>query len=93
MSEVKRYSAALTHAETSSMYEAPDGEWVVAMDFDRVTAERDALQQRLNANDQRVDDLSSLMQALVDNPFKFTDAYRARMAAALNPNPGAESHA
>ncbi len=58
MSEVKRYSAALTHAETSPMYEAPDGEWVVAMDFDRVTAERDALQQRLSAADQRIDDFA-----------------------------------
>ncbi|WP_456254865.1 hypothetical protein ACP3PM_20590 [Pseudomonas iridis] len=58
MSEVKRYSAALTHAETSPMYETPDGEWVVALDFDRVTAERDALQQRLNAADQRIDDFA-----------------------------------
>jgi len=59
MSEVKRYSAALTHAETSPMYEALDGEWVVALDFDRVTAERDALQQRLNAADQRIDELTA----------------------------------
>ena len=33
------------------------GEYVYAVDFDRVTAERDALQQRLNAADQRVDEL------------------------------------
>ncbi|MGE8098062.1 hypothetical protein [Pseudomonas fluorescens] len=62
MSEVKRYSAALTHAETSPMYEMPDGEWVVALDFDRVTAERDALQQRLNAADQRIDELTQSQQ-------------------------------
>jgi len=30
---------------------------VMAYDFDRVTAERNALQQRLNAADQRIDDL------------------------------------
>jgi len=32
---------------------------VLADDFDRVTAERDALQQRLNAADQRVDELTA----------------------------------
>ncbi|WP_223483671.1 hypothetical protein [Pseudomonas sp. A-RE-19] len=32
------------------------GEYVYAVNFDRVTAERDALQQRLNAADQRIDD-------------------------------------
>ena len=31
---------------------------VLADDFDRVVAERDALQQRLNAADQRIDELS-----------------------------------
>lgn len=71
MSEVKRYSVALTLAETSPMYEAPDGEWVVALDFDRVTAERDALQQRLNAADQRIDDLAAAAE-----PFaKVADLY------------------
>lgn len=34
--------------------------WVVpAEDFDRVVAERDALQLRLNAADQRIDELSA----------------------------------
>lgn len=65
MSEVKRYSAALTHAETSPMHETPDGEWVVALDFDRVTAERDALQQRLNAADQRIDDMTQDRESLI----------------------------
>ena len=49
--------------------------------------ERDALQQRLNAVDQRADDLSGMLQHLVDNPYRFTDAYRERIRAALNPNP------
>lgn len=64
MTKVKRYSAALTHAETSPMCEALDGEWVVALDFDRVTAERDALQQRLNATDQRIDELISAVRSI-----------------------------
>mgnify|MGYP003469855402 CR=1 FL=1 len=44
-----------------------------------------ALQERLNETDQRNDDLSGMLQHLVDNPFRFTDAYRARIAVALNP--------
>lgn len=40
-------------------------------DFDRVTAERDALQQRLNAADQRIDDLTAAAE-----PFaKVADLY------------------
>lgn len=33
--------------------------YVLGSEFDRVTAERDALQQRLNAADQRVDELTA----------------------------------
>jgi hypothetical protein len=33
--------------------------YVLASEFDRVTAERDALQQRLNEADQRIDELTS----------------------------------
>lgn len=48
MSEVKRYYAG----------ELPANEYVIkAFDFDRVTAERNALQERLNAADQNDDDL------------------------------------
>lgn len=43
------------------------------------------LQERLNAADQRNDDLSGMLQHLVDNPYRFTDAYRDRIAAVLNP--------
>ena len=35
----------------------PQPDVVVVAEFDRVTAERDALQQRLSAADQRIDDL------------------------------------
>jgi hypothetical protein len=75
MTKVKRYSAALTHAETSPMYEASDGEWVVALDFDRVTAERDALQQRLNAADQRIDELERGEKAQLDPPQPITEQF------------------
>ena len=55
--------------------------------------ERDALQLRLNAADQTIDELSGLLQGLIDNPFRFTDAYRVRIAAALNPkSDGEKSH-
>jgi len=43
------------------MFKTSDGEWVVALDFERVVAERDALQLRLNAADQRCDDLTELL--------------------------------
>ncbi|WP_130931637.1 hypothetical protein [Pseudomonas sp. Sample_24] len=58
---------------------------VPAADFNRVTAERDALQLRLNAADERTDELSGMLQELIDNPFRFTETFRTRIAAALNP--------
>lgn len=58
MESVKRYSVA----GKSAMYETTDGEWVVAMDFDRVTAEREALQLLLNDRDDLDDQLTSLEQ-------------------------------
>jgi len=39
--------------------------YVLAADFDRVTAERDALQLRLNEADQRIDDLQEDRQKLI----------------------------
>lgn len=38
--------------------------YVLATDFDRVTAERDALQLRLNAADQRIDELSVALASI-----------------------------
>ncbi|RVD76821.1 hypothetical protein [Pseudomonas koreensis] len=66
--------------------------YVLASEFDRVTAEHDALQQRLNAADQRNDELSGMLQHLVDNPYRFTDAYRERIAAVLNPSSKTPDH-
>lgn len=51
----------------------------------RYRDERDALQLRLTETDQRNDEMAELMQGLIDNPFRLSDNYRARMAAALKP--------
>ncbi|VVP89411.1 hypothetical protein PS918_03084 [Pseudomonas fluorescens] len=45
--EVKRYR-----------FRGAAGEYIYSADFDRVTAERDALQLHLNAADQRIDELA-----------------------------------
>ena len=44
-------------------------------DFDRVTAERDALQQRLNAADQRIDELERGEKAPLDPPQPITEQF------------------
>ncbi|MFJ3117866.1 hypothetical protein ACIPI6_15125 [Pseudomonas protegens] len=53
MSEVKRFRADWRHVVET---EFDDAQYVGVADFDRVTAERDALQERLNAADQKDDD-------------------------------------
>lgn len=62
MIEVKRYARMGELVEATSallkLYPAMTV-YVLGDDFDRVTAERDALQQRLNAPDQRIDELES----------------------------------
>lgn len=59
MSEVKRYHVTETGlAEGISLGRLTV---VLSADFERVTAERDALQLRLNVADQRTDDLTELL--------------------------------
>ncbi|WP_457967718.1 hypothetical protein M1D68_16155 [Pseudomonas sp. R4-84] len=55
MESVKRYSVA----GKSALHETTDGEWIYGEDFDRVSAENLALQQRLTVQDQRVDELET----------------------------------
>ncbi|WP_411835673.1 hypothetical protein ACLBNB_20085 [Pseudomonas chlororaphis subsp. aurantiaca] len=69
--------------------------YVIASDFYRVTAERDALQADLAARDQRVDELEGLLQETIsawaatqfgDPPTKLAKVI-ARIKLALNPTP------
>lgn len=53
MSEVQRWLIQKTPIGTM-MKPNPDGNWIAGEDFDRVTAERDALQALLTAADERV---------------------------------------
>lgn len=86
MSEVKRYArmGELVEANPAllKLYPAMTV-YVLGDDFDRVAAERDALQLRLTEIDQRNDELSGMLQHLVDHPFRFTTSYRERIAATL----------
>lgn len=62
MSEVTRYGhiSYLVEATPQILQLYPSMTvYVMASDFERITAERDALQQRLNAADQRIDELTS----------------------------------
>ncbi|MFA7945233.1 hypothetical protein ACEK06_22695 [Pseudomonas brenneri] len=71
MSEVKRYDCTNGKAQHCygcyEMTETNLGDYVKSEDFDRVTAERDALQQRLTAADERADTATSLIQRIVAN--------------------------
>lgn len=66
MSEVIRYLASYTPYEgldLNGQCARHDGDYFVsASDFDRVTAERDALQQRLTEADERADVLEGLLR-------------------------------
>jgi hypothetical protein len=64
MSEVKRFRADHRHVVET---EFDDAQYVGVADFDRVAAERDALQQRLNAQDQRVDNFVRAARELLSN--------------------------
>ncbi len=61
MNQVHRYKVVtmLSAAGATIGYDPHGPEIVLAADFDRVTAERDALQQRLTAADERADGLET----------------------------------
>lgn len=61
--DVKRYLPQKTPIGTV-MKESPEGYWVLLNDFDRVTAERDALQQLLNARDEQLSERDALLRDL-----------------------------
>lgn len=54
----------------SSEWEPKDDELVMWPDFKRVQDERDALQQRLNAADQRIDELVTELANVRQGPCK-----------------------
>jgi len=66
MSEVIRYDLDRdTDEACADMVPVDGGRYVESTDFDRVTAERDALQQRLNAADQRIDEQDQEREKLI----------------------------
>lgn len=95
MSAVKRYGhiSYLVEASPQILKLYPDMTiYVMASDFDRVTAERDALQLRLNATDQRNADLTAqqseadterLMEIIERYPNGDPLQYNAAVKAAL----------
>ncbi|ASN68153.1 hypothetical protein 7S5_32 [uncultured Caudovirales phage] len=66
MSEVHRYQVVtmLSAAGATIGYDPHGPDVVMAADFDRVTAERDALQALLTAADERADVLEGLLQTI-----------------------------
>lgn len=64
----------------SSAWEPKDDDVVMWPDFKRVQDERDALQQRLNAADQRIDELTA----------KPSDAERDRLRAIIEKYPNGD---
>lgn len=71
MSEVLRWKLKGFIPGVEGVSKALFQPWVVlAEDFDRVTAERDALQQRLNATDQQVDELLAQLTTVRRGPCK-----------------------
>ena len=72
MTEVHRYKAVtmISAAGATIGYDPHGPDVVMATEFDRVTAERDALQQRLNAADQRIDELVAELANVRQGPCK-----------------------
>ncbi|MCP9731537.1 hypothetical protein NIM88_03935 [Pseudomonas sp. GBPI_506] len=88
MSEVKRFRADHRHVVET---EFDDAQFVGVADFDRVTAERDALQALLTAADERADVLEGLLREampaldLAASAFKSAMPVRSKVRAALKP--------
>ena len=73
MSEVKRYDFGVEAEGCYAQYEGEEsagGEYVKFEDFDRVTADRDALQALLTAADERADVLETALAGML---FAFDD--------------------
>ncbi|WP_186352559.1 hypothetical protein [Pseudomonas proteolytica] len=79
MSEVHRYQVVtmLSAAGATIGYDPHGPDVVMAADFDRVTAERDALQARLTAADERADVLEAENRRLRDDELFYDAACEA----------------
>jgi hypothetical protein len=75
MSEAKRYLIQKTPIGTM-MKPNPEGNWVTSEDFDRVTAERDALQVLLTAADERADVLETALKKISARCVAYIEAER-----------------
>ena len=82
MSEVHRYNVVtmLSKGRNTIGYDPHGPEIVMASEFDRVTAERDALQMRLNTADQRIDDVERALGGML---FAFDDGVGRDWSAGL----------
>lgn len=76
VSEVKRYYVNLDHGTRYSPVDGCDQAMNKAEDFDRVTAERDALQQRLTAADERADMLETALKKISVRCLAYIEAER-----------------
>ena len=91
MTKVKRYYVNLDHGTRYSPVDGCDQAMNKAEDFDRVTAERDALQQRLTAADERADVLDGLLREAAkddDGEYSLGSDWHERYRAALKPAEG-----
>jgi len=96
MESVKRY----VFWEDGSCELNTKGDWVGSADFDRVSAENLALQQRLTVQDQREDDFRGLLQRVIDSSVlsfemdapEALEILEADICAALKPTAEAVSH-
>ncbi|WP_277593653.1 hypothetical protein [Pseudomonas chlororaphis] len=87
--QIKRY----TVAGLVQSSENPTMQFVTVVDFNRVAAERDALQADLDAKDQRVDELEGVLREAwsyaqhPQNVVATPSELGKRIAASLNPTP------
>lgn len=90
MSEVKRFGFGL---DGPGFRQRSDGCYVLISDFDRVTAERDALQQRLTAADELLDQAVTALNEIArvsrmgEKPFEIATLAIGEMSA-LKPAEG-----
>lgn len=87
--EVKRYGFG---NDGPGFYARTDGAYVLGADFDRVTAERDALQQLLNARDEEEDRLLSELNLRAEERDKYLAWCRDARGEATSLRPDAERY-